>query len=236
MAIVEYNGVELRQDDRPVLTDINLHVGGGELIYILGEVGSGKSSLLKSIYGELPISGGHAEVLSTNMAKMRPRRLPKLRRQLGIIFQDFQLLRDRTVEDNLTFVLRATGWSKRAARKERVAQVLEQVGMSGSEGSMPHELSGGEQQCVCIARALLNEPKLLIADEPTANLDRESSLRVMTLLCGICDKGTAIMLSTHNESLTELFHGRRLRCKEGRLTEETQTEETPTTDNIEEET
>ncbi len=245
MAILDYQGVELRQDDRPVLTGIDLTVDEGELVYILGEVGSGKSSLLKSVYGELPIAAGRATVLGTDMARMRPRRLPRLRRRLGIIFQDFQLLRDRTVEENLSFVLRATGWSKKTKRRERIAEVLEQVGMGESQGSMPHELSGGEQQCVCIARALLNEPKLLIADEPTANLDRENSLRVMTLLCGIRERGTAIMLSTHNESLADLFPGRSLRCKGGRLTEETppaepqptepQTEETPTIDNTQQE-
>ncbi len=223
---VDYNGVELRQDDRPILTDVDLHVEDGELVYIMGEVGTGKSSLLKSIYGELPIAAGQAQVLGTDMRKMKPRRLPRLRRQLGIIFQDFRLLRDRTVADNLDFVLRATGWKQRNRRKERIAQVLEQVGMSGTEQKMPHELSGGEQQCVCIARALLNEPNLLIADEPTANLDTESSRHVMTLLNTIREKGTAIVLSTHNDALPTAFTGRIFHIKEGKLTPETTSNET----------
>ncbi len=224
--IVDYTGVELRQDDRPILTDVDLHVEDGELVYIMGEVGSGKSSLLKSIYGELPIAAGQAVVLGTDMRKMKPRRLPRLRRQLGIIFQDFRLLRDRTVADNLDFVLRATGWKPRNRRKERIAQVLEQVGMSGNERKMPHELSGGEQQCVCIARAMLNEPNLLIADEPTANLDTESSRHVMTLLNTIRERGTAIVLSTHNDALPSAFAGRIFHIKEGKLTPETIAEET----------
>ncbi len=223
--IIDYNGVELRQDDRPVLMGIDLKVNEGELVYITGEVGSGKSSLLKSFYGELPIALGRAEVLATNMSKVRPRKLPKLRRRMGIIFQDFQLLRDRTISDNLDFVLRATGWKKATKRKERIAEVLTQVGQGDSEKKMPHELSGGEQQCVCIARALLNEPGLLIADEPTANLDTESGKHVMALLCSIREKGTAIVLSTHNESLPLQFPGRVLRCEAGRLTEQTETEE-----------
>ncbi|MCD8303162.1 MAG: ATP-binding cassette domain-containing protein [Prevotellaceae bacterium] len=217
--IVDYSGVELRQDDRPVLSDVELHVSEGELIYIMGEVGSGKSSLLKSIYGELPIAEGEAHVLDTDMSRVRPRRLPGLRKRLGIIFQDFQLLRDRTVEQNLSFVLRATGWNKREERRRRIAEVLRQVGMEAHATSMPHELSGGEQQCVCIARALLNEPKLLIADEPTANLDAESSRHVMRLLCDIRATGTAIVLSTHNDYLPTLFPGRILRCQSGRLME-----------------
>ncbi len=224
--IVDYTGVELRQDDRPVLTDVDLHIDEGELVYIMGEVGSGKSSLLKSIYGELPISAGQAVVLDTDMRKMKPRRLPRLRRQLGIIFQDFRLLRDRTVRDNLEFVLGATGWTRRNRRKERIEQVLEQVGMRGHEQNMPYELSGGEQQCVCIARAMLNEPSLLIADEPTANLDAESSRHVMALLNTIREKGTAIVLSTHNEALPAAFPGRIFHIKEGKLTPETTIKET----------
>ncbi len=224
--LINYAGVELRQDDRPVLSGIELSVEQGELTYIMGEVGSGKSSLLKSIYGELPIAKGRAMVLGADMVRMRPRKLPKLRKQMGIIFQDFQLLRDRTIEQNLDFVLRATGWKKRQERRRRIEEALEQVGMAEKARCMPHELSGGEQQCVCIARAMLNDPKLLIADEPTANLDSESSKRVMALLSGIRRFGTAIVLSTHNGTLPSLFPGRILRCEKGRLVD-TATEASP---------
>ncbi|MCD8304675.1 MAG: ATP-binding cassette domain-containing protein [Prevotellaceae bacterium] len=220
--LIDYKGVELRQDDRPVLSGIELQVDEGELCYIMGEVGSGKSSLLKSVYGELPIAKGSATVLDTNLCRLRPRKLPRLRKQMGIIFQDFQLLRDRTVQENLDFVLRSTGWKKRRLRQERIQEVLEQVGLGESAMSMPYELSGGEQQCVCIARALLNKPRLLIADEPTANLSAESSKLVMSLLSEIRKSGTAVLLSTHNSSLPELFSGRIRECKDGRLEEKTE--------------
>ncbi|MCD8265636.1 MAG: ATP-binding cassette domain-containing protein, partial [Prevotellaceae bacterium] len=192
--------------------------------YIMGEVGSGKSSLLKSVYGELPIAKGSATVLDTNLCRLKPRRLPRLRKQMGIIFQDFQLLRDRTVQENLDFVLRSTGWKKRQLRRERIEEVLEQVGLSESAMSMPYELSGGEQQCVCIARALLNKPRLLVADEPTANLSAESSRLVMQLLSEIRKDGTAVLLSTHNSRLPELFAGRIRECKDGKLEERTEEE------------
>ncbi len=224
--VIEYKDVQLRQDDRPVLRGVTFTLDGGELLYVTGEVGSGKSSLLKSMYGELPIWEGKATVLGIDMIRLRPRKFPRLRRQVGIIFQDFQLLRDRTVEANLDFVLRATGWSKKEERRRRIGEVLSLVGMEGHESNMPYELSGGEQQCVCIARAMLNEPKLIIADEPTANLDEESSLHVMSLLDGIRQKGTAIVLSTHNARLPGLFPGRVMRTEDGRL-RETETGEQP---------
>ncbi len=224
--LIDYRNVQLCQDERPILSDVNLRVGEGELVYVMGEVGSGKSSLLKSIYGELPIAKGQAIVLYTDVTHIKQRRLPALRKQLGIIFQDFQLLRDRTVGDNLDFVLRATGWSKKQKRKERISEVLEQVGLPEKADRMPHELSGGEQQCICIARALLNSPRLMLADEPTANLDAENSRKVMRLLNGIRRNGTTIILSTHNESITEMFPGRMMRCVQGRLVDVTENEET----------
>ncbi len=224
--LVDYKNVQLCQDGRPILSDVNLQVGEGEFVYVMGEVGSGKSSLMKSIYGELPIAKGQAIVLYTDVTHIKLRKLPVLRKQLGIIFQDFQLLRDRTVGDNLDFVLRATGWDKKKERKERIAEVLEQVGLPDKADHMPHELSGGEQQCICIARALLNNPRLMLADEPTANLDSDNSHKVMRLLNGIRRNGTTIILSTHNEAITEIFPGRMMRCLQGRLVDVTESEET----------
>ncbi len=223
--LVDYRNVQLCQDGRPILSEVDLQVGEGEFVFVMGEVGSGKSSLLKSIYGELPIAEGQATVLNTDITHIRQRRLPALRKQLGIIFQDFQLLRDRTVGDNLDFVLRATGWDKKKERKQRIAEVLEQVGLPDKADHMPHELSGGEQQCICIARALLNSPRLMLADEPTANLDSDNSHKVMRLLNGIRRNGTTIILSTHNEAITEMFPGRMMRCRQGRLVDVTENEE-----------
>ena len=215
--IAKYDDVQLCQDERPVLSNLNLQINEGEFIYIVGEVGCGKTSLLKSIYGELPIASGEAVVMDTDMTKVRPRQLPKLRRQLGIIFQDFQLLRDRTIDENLDFVLRATGWKKKIDRERRIIKVLEQVGLPDKTRHLPHELSGGEQQRICIARALLNKPKLLIADEPTANLDVENGTKVMELLNAIRLQGTTVVMSTHNELWPRQFPGIVWRCKDGEI-------------------
>lgn len=217
--LIDYSGVELRHDDRPILTGVDLHVDAGEFVYIMGEVGSGKSTLLKSLYGELGISQGEARVMDMDLVKLKRRHLPTLRKQLGIVFQDFQLLRDRSVRDNLDFVLRATGWSRKKERTARINEVLTQVGLLDRIDAQPHELSGGEQQRICIARALLNKPRLMLADEPTGNLDLESSKRVMTLLTDIRREGTTILMSTHNREITELFPARILRCEGGHLTE-----------------
>ena len=216
--LIDYSGVELRHDDRPILTGVDLHVDAGEFVYIMGEVGSGKSTLLKSLYGELGISQGEARVMDMDLVKLKRRHLPTLRKQLGIVFQDFQLLRDRSVRDNLDFVLRATGWSRKKERTARINEVLTQVGLLDRIDAQPHELSGGEQQRICIARALLNKPRLMLADEPTGNLDLESSKRVMTLLTDIRREGTTILMSTHNREITELFPARILRCEGGHLT------------------
>ena len=215
--IAKYENVELCQDERPVLTNINLEINEAEFIYILGEVGSGKTSLLKSLYGELGIAKGQATVLDFDMNRMKPRKLPKLRRQLGIVFQDFQLLRDRTVDANLNFVLKATGWNKKTDREARIIEVLEQVGLPDKTRHMPYELSGGEQQRVCIARALLNKPRLLLADEPTANLDADNGAKVMELLNSIREQGTTIVMSTHNELWPHRFPGIVWRCREGKV-------------------
>ena len=164
------------------LSDVNFTVDEGEFVYLIGKVGSGKSSILKTLYAELPLGGGTGEVLGYNLAKMKQRRIAELRRQTGIVFQDFQLLTDRTVAENLDFVLRATGHKRKAERRERIARVLDEVGLADKLDSFPHELSGGEQQRVAIARAILNEPKIILADEPTGNLDRETGKRIVGLL------------------------------------------------------
>ena len=215
--LAKYEQVQLNQDERPILTDINFKVEEGQFVYILGEVGCGKTSLLKSIYGELPIIQGEAEVLGHDLTRIKLSKLPTLRRQLGIVFQDFQLLRDRTVDENLDFVLRATGWKEKIEREQRIIEVLEQVGLPEKTRHMPYELSGGEQQCICIARALLNKPKLLLADEPTANLDQENGGRVMKLLNEIRQQGTAVIMTTHNEQWTKQYPGIVWRCREGKV-------------------
>ena len=215
--LAKYEQVQLNQDERPILTDINFKVEEGQFVYILGEVGCGKTSLLKSIYGELPIIQGEAEVLGHDLTRIKLSKLPTLRRQLGIVFQDFQLLRDRTVDENLDFVLRATGWKEKIEREQRIIEVLEQVGLPEKTRHMPYELSGGEQQCICIARALLNKPKLLLADEPTANLDQENGDRVMKLLNEIRQQGTAVIMTTHNEQWTKQYPGIVWRCREGKV-------------------
>lgn len=215
--IAEYKDVELCHDERTLLSNVTFTIKSGQLIYVTGEVGSGKTSLLRSIYGEMPIESGEASVLDLDITKIKARKLPRLRKQLGIVFQDFQLLRDRTVESNLDFVLQATGWNKKADRKERIAQVLQQTELSDKGKHMPYELSGGEQQRVCIARALLNSPKLLLADEPTANLDYENGKKVMQLLLEVCHAGTAVIMTTHNNQWPIEFPGKVWSVSNGQL-------------------
>ena len=212
--LIKYVGVNLYQQELQVLKNVNLEVHSGEFIYLLGKVGSGKSSLLKSIYNELPIESGAAGVLGYDLTALRSRELPYLRRKIGIVFQDFQLLTDRTVNDNLDFVLRATGWKDKEAIAEQIAQVLKQVGMANKGYKMPHQLSGGEQQRIVIARALLNSPEIIIADEPTGNLDPETGQQLIELLYNICKSGTTVMMATHNLSWLELFPGRILRFED----------------------
>ena len=178
--LIQLQNVELRHHDHPILNGVNFKVDDNDFIYIIGKVGSGKSSLLKSIYGELPIISGEAEVLDVDLKKAKRNKIQQLRRQLGIVFQDFQLLRELTVEQNLDFVLKATGWKKKN-RAQRIKEVLELVSLGDKSDLFPHELSGGEQQRVCIARALLNKPKVVLADEPTGNLDPETSRQIMQI-------------------------------------------------------
>lgn len=207
--LIDYKGVEIHQADQIVLRDVNLHVENGEMIYMLGKVGSGKSSLLKTIYGALPIAAGSAQVLEYDMTRIKRSKLPYLRRRLGIIFQDYKLLTDRSVEENLLFVLRATGWKDKKLMHNHVEEILRQVGMENKAYKKPYELSGGEQQRVVIARALLNSPEIILADEPTGNLDAETGKEIMDLLYTISQAGITVLMSTHNLLWPELYPGKK---------------------------
>lgn len=214
--IVKLTDVSVCQQDEKILRNVNLTVSRGEFVYMIGRVGSGKSSLLKTMYSELPLAGGEGSVCGFNLKKIRKSEIPKLRRKLGIVFQDFQLLTDRTVEANLKFVLKATGWNKEDIKK-RISEVLSQVEMADKFKRMPHELSGGEQQRVVIARALLNNPELILADEPTGNLDPETSEGILNLLTNISKTGCAIIMATHNYSVLNKFPNRTIKCENGQV-------------------
>lgn len=218
--IIEYHNVSIHQSEQIVLHDVNLEIGEGEFVYLLGRVGSGKSSFMKTMYGELPIASGEAQILDYKLQTLRRKQVPYLRRKLGVVFQDFQLLTDRNVEENLLFVLRATGWRDKKAMKSHVQDVLEQVGMANKAYKMPYQLSGGEQQRVVIARSLLNMPSLILADEPTGNLDHETGKEIMDLLYSISKAGITIVMSTHNIIWPEQYPGRKLYFADGKITEE----------------
>ena len=219
---IEYKNVSIYQDDVCVLDNVNFHVDEGEFIYIIGHVGSGKSSLLKTLYCELDIyNGEEAMVLERNLLKIKRKEIPSLRKELGIIFQDFQLLHDRSVFKNLQFVLKATGWKNKSDINERIDEVLELVGMSEKKMKMPYELSGGEQQRIAIARAILNKPKIIIADEPTGNLDPETADNIVSLLKQISLTGTAVVMSTHNLPMLDKYPGIVYQCKDGGLNDVT---------------
>ena len=204
------------------MNDVDLELHGGEFVYLIGKVGSGKTSLLKTFYGELDTVAGEAEVLGYDMRRIKRKHIPKLRRRLGIIFQDFQLLIDRTVADNLEFVLRATGWKNKGKIKARIEEVLRQVGMENKGYKLPHELSGGEQQRIVIARAILNSPAIILADEPTGNLDVETGYGIVRLLHDISkEEGALVVMTTHNLQLLYEFPGKKYCCKEHLLKEVT---------------
>ena len=217
--LIDYKKVDIyHKDGAPVLHDVDFHVDEGEFIYVIGRVGSGKSSLLKTIYQELYVDeADKAQVLDHDLLALKRKHIPALRRQMGIVFQDFQLLADRTVKKNLFFVLKATGWKNKEDIEQRIEEVLTEVDMIDKANRMPHELSGGEQQRIAIARAVLNSPKLIVADEPTANLDAETAKGIMELLRSISQSGTAIVMSTHNTALIEQYPGTVYKCHEGRL-------------------
>lgn len=217
--LLQLDNIEIDRDENIILRDASLTLHNGEFLYVIGKVGSGKSSLLKSLYCEVPLSKGHAYLMEYNLRKIKRKEIPYLRRKLGIVFQDFQLLTDRTVMKNLEFALKATGWKKRGEILDRIDDVLHQVGMQNKGYKMPHELSGGEQQRIVIARALLNEPTLILADEPTGNLDPETSAQIVQLLHDICKKGTAVIMTTHNYTLVHNFPARIVKCENSCLSD-----------------
>ena len=223
--ILKYSDVRISLEEVDVLEEVNLELSGGEFVYLIGKVGAGKSTFLKTIYGEVPVADGRAEVLGFNLRKLKQREIPKLRRKLGIVFQDFRLLTDRSAHDNLEFVLRATGWRNKREIEQRINEVLTLVGMQHKGYKLPNELSGGEQQRVVIARAVLNHPKIILADEPTGNLDVETGFQIADLLHRICrEQGTLVIMSTHNLQLLQEFPGKVLRVENHHMNENKENE------------
>lgn len=218
-AIIDYKNVEVLRKELLVLKNVNFQLEEGQFVYLIGRVGSGKSSMMKTMYAEVPIEMGEARIFDYDLSAIRRKDVPMLRRQIGVVFQDFQLLSDRSVYDNLLFVLKATGWKNKTDIDERINEVLSEVGMEHKSYKMPHELSGGEQQRIAIARALLNRPKLILADEPTGNLDQETGHQIMSLLHRICAEGTAVIMATHNIQLTEDFPARVVKCEDKNVIE-----------------
>jgi cell division transport system ATP-binding protein len=217
--IIELKGCSIIQGDHLVLSDVNLRLDRGEFLYLVGRVGSGKTSLIRTLNAQLPLTDGEGWVAGFDLRRLKKRDIPLLRRKLGIVFQDFQLLTDRSVHDNLEFALRATGWTNKTATEDRIREVLEKVGLQNKGFKMPHQLSGGEQQRVVIARALLNDPEIILADEPTGNLDPETSEDIHRLMRSISDNGRAVVMSTHKHSLVKKFPARTMRCENGKLTD-----------------
>lgn len=218
MTLIDYRGIEIRQEDMYVLGDVTFTVGQGDFVYLIGKVGAGKSTLIKTLYGELDVicqgPESHAYVLGEDMSSIKRNQIPKLRRRLGVIFQDFQLLTDRNVHENLKFVLESTGWKDKHKISQRIMEVLTLVGMDTKGYKMPHELSGGEQQRICIARALLNDPELILADEPTGNLDPETGRQIIGILHKVRESGTAVVMITHNLQWLSEFPGRVMECRD----------------------
>lgn len=218
MSLVEYKNVVISRQERTVLKDVNFSLEPSTFYYLIGKVGSGKSSLMKSMYCDVPITcGEEAKVLDYDLLNIKKSDIPYLRRKIGIVFQDFQLLQDRTVYSNLAFVLKATGWKGKEEIDQRISEVLKEVGMGNKSYKMPHELSGGEQQRIVIARALLNRPQLILADEPTGNLDPTTGFQILMLLHRLVESGHTILMATHNHQLLEDFPGEVLRCEDKRL-------------------
>jgi len=222
--IVEFRNVRIRQEEHIILREVNLEVKPGEFVFLIGKVGSGKSSLLKTMYHELPLNEGYGFVAGYKLRDIKSKEVPFLRRRMGIVFQDFQLLSDRSVYENLQFVLKATGWKNKKEMDVRIREVLAQVDMVHKGYKMPHQLSGGEQQRIGIARSLLNNPDLILADEPTGNLDPDTSDELMVILQSICRSGKTVIMATHNYNLIKKFPGRTIRCEDTRLTEQQQQE------------
>lgn len=219
-SVIKLEGIDVYQQNHLVLSNVNLQVNPGEFVFLIGQTGSGKSSLLKIIYGDLHISNGNGLVAGFDLKNLTEKEIPFLRRKLGIVFQDFQLLTDRSIEQNLEFVMKATGWKDQKLISERLLDVLEKVGLRSKIKKMPHELSGGEQQRVVIARALLNDPELILADEPTGNLDPETSEEIVTLLKQISQSGTAVLMASHDYHIIRTFPSRIIKCEAGLVHED----------------
>ncbi|MCB8964546.1 MAG: ATP-binding cassette domain-containing protein [Bacteroidales bacterium] len=223
--VIEIKNANIFQEDNLILSDVSLSINKGEFVYIIGRVGSGKTSLIKTITAELPMKEGEGTICDFNLKTLKRKQVPHLRRRIGVVFQDFQLLTDRSVYDNLLFVLKSTGWKDKAKIKQRIADVLEMVALKFKDYKMPHQLSGGEQQRVVIARALLNNPDIILADEPTGNLDSETSEGIMQIMQEIAANGKSVLMATHNHHLIKKFPGRTLKCEKGKLTETEQVSE-----------
>ncbi|HEY0245949.1 MAG TPA: ATP-binding cassette domain-containing protein [Mucilaginibacter sp.] len=221
-SIIKINNVDIFQQKHLVLSHVDLHIDKGDFVWLIGQTGSGKSSLLKVIYGDLNIASGEGHACGYDLNKISDRDIPFLRRKLGIVFQDFQLLTDRSVEDNLQFVMRATGWTDAKEIADRTLDVLEKVGLRSKLKKMPHELSGGEQQRVVIARALINNPEIILADEPTGNLDPDTSEEIVLLLKQISQAGTAVVVATHDYHIIRTFPSRIIKCENGKVLEDVQ--------------
>jgi len=220
--VIRLQNTDIFQQKHLVLSDVNLEINKGDFVWLIGQTGSGKSSLLKVLYGDLHLTNGEGHAGSYDLKKLATKDVPFLRRKLGIVFQDFQLLSDRTVEKNLEFVLKATGWKDKTKISERVRDVLEKVGLRSKLRKMPHEISGGEQQRVVIARALLNEPEIILADEPTGNLDPDTSEEIVLLLKNISQNGTAVLVATHNYHIIRTFPSRIIKCESGKIVDNVQ--------------
>ena len=218
-AVLSLKNVTIYQDKNPVLTDVNIEVQKGEFIYLIGRTGSGKSSFFKTLFADLALTIGEGSVVDYNLATLKEKEIPYLRRKLGIVFQDFKLLPDRNIKENLLFVLKATGWAEKAEMELKIEEVLDKVGMKGFAPKMPHQLSGGEQQRVGIARALLNDPELILADEPTGNLDPQTSLEIMEVLKKINENGKTILMATHDYALVLKYPAKTMKFDEGKVFE-----------------
>lgn len=215
--ILSLQDAHIHQGEHLVLHDVNIQIEKGQFVYLIGQTGSGKSSLMKTLYGDLPLKKGMGSIVDYNLNGLKEKDIPFLRRKIGIVFQDFQLLTDRTVNENLLFVLKATGWKDKKKMEKRILEVLTKVGMGTKGHKMPHQISGGEQQRVAIARALLNDPELILADEPTGNLDPRTSEEIMILLSEICQNGRAILMATHDYSLILKFPFNTWKCEDGQV-------------------
>lgn len=218
-AVLSLKNVTVYQDNNAIINDINLEVNHGEFIYIIGKTGSGKSSFMKTLYADLKLREGEGMFVDYDLKTLKEKNIPYLRRKIGIVFQDFKLLPDRTITENLLFVLKATGWTDKREMQQKISEVLEKVGVTNISGKMPHQLSGGEQQRVAVARALLNDPEVILADEPTGNLDPQTSVEVMQLLREINQNGKTIIMATHDYALLMKFPSKTLKCDSGTLFE-----------------